>query len=407
MTTTERPVREFRVVGTRPLRHDGVDKVLGRALYGADVKMPGLVHGAVLRSPHAHARIRRVDASEAARAAGVLAVITGEDMPVSASKVMDLGEEVTDAKWASQRIMAHDKAIYRGHPVAAVAAVDLNTALEALKLIAVDYEVLTPVISLEDAMAPDAVVIHEDLVGTHLGEKVAHTNVAEHTRTEFGDPEAAFAQCAHVPRTNLHHLARAPGLHRTAQRDGVLGPGRQAHRLDEHPVAVRRAQQPRDDPQAARLRHQGRAHGDRRGVRREDPALPRTARGRALEEERQTGQARDGPQVGLRRDRARSRWTGHRQDGRGPRGEDPRRHRGHPVHGGGLSRGVHRRRDRRRVRVLPGPERAHRRLRRGDEHVEDRGLPRARDAAGGVRQRIARGRTVRDDRAWIRWRSAC
>ncbi len=197
-TTADKPAREFKVVGTRPVRHDGVDKALGRAQFGGDVKLPGMVHGATLRSPYAHALIKSIDVSAAAAAPGVLAVITGDDMPIAAPKVMDLGEEVTDAKWASQRIMAHDKVIYKGHPVAAVAAVDLNTALEALKLIKVEYEPLKAVVSLEDAMAPDAAVIHDDLVGDHLGEKVVGTNIAAHTRAEFGDPEAGFAASAHV-----------------------------------------------------------------------------------------------------------------------------------------------------------------------------------------------------------------
>ena len=117
-------------------------------------------------------------------------------------------EEVTNLKWSSQRVMAHGKAVYRGHPVAAVGAVDQNTALEALKLIEVEYEPLEAVISLEDAMKPDAVIIHDDLVGDHLGEKVSPTNVAEHTRTEFGDPEAAFAEAAHVLE-RTYTIARA------------------------------------------------------------------------------------------------------------------------------------------------------------------------------------------------------
>ena len=117
-------------------------------------------------------------------------------------------EEVTNLKWASERVMAHGKAVYRGHPVAAVAAVDQNTALEALKLIEVEYEPLEAVISLEDAMKPDAVIIHDDLVGDHLGEKAPHTNIAEHTRTEFGDPEAAFAEAAHVLE-RTYTIARA------------------------------------------------------------------------------------------------------------------------------------------------------------------------------------------------------
>ena len=197
-TTVDRSGAELKVVGTRPIRHDGIDKVLGRAVYGADVRLPGLAHGAVLRSPYAHARIKRVDTSKAERAPGVLAVMSAADMPVADAKLLDLGEEITNAKFASERIMARDKAIYKGHPVAAVAAVDLNTALEALKLIEVDYEELKPVITLDEAMAPDATIIHEELIGNDLGEKVPHTNVAEHTRTEFGDPEAAFAKSATV-----------------------------------------------------------------------------------------------------------------------------------------------------------------------------------------------------------------
>ena len=207
-TTADRPAQEFKVVGSRPIRHDGVDKVLGRAQYGADLKLAGLIHGAVLRSPYAHAVIKKVDVSRVEAARGVFAAITGDDMPVTGSKVVDMLEEVTNLKWSSQRVMAHGKAVYRGHPVAAVAAVDQNTALEALKLIEVEYEPLPAVISLEDAMKPDAVIIHDDLEGDHLGEKVPHTNIAEHTRTEFGDPEAAFAEAAHVLE-RTYTIARA------------------------------------------------------------------------------------------------------------------------------------------------------------------------------------------------------
>ena len=208
MATTERAKPEFKVIGTRPIRHDGVDKVLGRALFGADVKLPGLLHGAVLRSPHAHARIVRIDTSKAEAAPGVAAVMTSADLPQAESEMLDLGEETANAKFASERIMAKDKAVYKGHPVAAVAAVDQNTALEALKLIEVDYEVLTPVISLEDAMADDAVIIHEELVGDHLGEQKPHTNIAEFKRTENGDPEAAFAASAAVIE-RTYTIARA------------------------------------------------------------------------------------------------------------------------------------------------------------------------------------------------------
>jgi xanthine dehydrogenase molybdenum-binding subunit len=197
MTTTEKP-QEFKVVGTRPIRHDGIDKVLGRAIYGSDVRLAGMIYGAVLRSPYAHAKITKIDTSKAEAMPGVFAVMSGKDMPLVASGALDLGETVDDTAFTSDRVMAHDKVVFKGHPVAAVAAIDQNTGLEALKLIEVEYEVLKPVISLEDAMAPGAVVIHEGLIGDDLGEKVKNTNVAVHNRSEFGDPDAAFAKSATV-----------------------------------------------------------------------------------------------------------------------------------------------------------------------------------------------------------------
>ena len=91
----------YRVVGTRPIRPDGLDKVTGRALYGADIKLEGLVHGVMLRSPHVHARIKSIDTSAAEKAPGVLAVITGADMPNAANGNANIGEA-----WSSNRVMA-------------------------------------------------------------------------------------------------------------------------------------------------------------------------------------------------------------------------------------------------------------------------------------------------------------
>src|SRR5437763_16613543 len=83
---------DFRVIGTRPIRHDGVDKVTGRALYGADVQPAGLLHGRILRSPHAHARIRGIDVSRAAALPGVEAVVTAADLPDPGDKIAERGE---------------------------------------------------------------------------------------------------------------------------------------------------------------------------------------------------------------------------------------------------------------------------------------------------------------------------
>ena len=182
----------YRVIGTRPIRHDGVDKVTGRAIYGADLKLPGLAHGAVLRSPHAHANIKRIDTSKAARLPGVYTVITGKDMPRADSREVDLGEGATNLRWASNNVLAGEKVVYRGQPVAAVAAVDQNTALEACNQIQVEYQVLPPVKDVRHALSKGATIVLDDLVGDDLGKKVRNTNMARHFRHEFGDPEAGF-----------------------------------------------------------------------------------------------------------------------------------------------------------------------------------------------------------------------
>ncbi len=198
MVATFEPRKTYKVIGTRPIRHDGLDKVTGRAIYGADLHLPGLVWGAVLRSPHAHANIKSLDVSAAEKMPGVLAVITSKDMPRAESKMVDLGEGAVNEKHESDRILASSKVVFRGQPIAAVAAADRNTAEEAVKLIRVEYEPLRPVLTVEEAMAKGAPVILGDLVGDDLGEKVKKTNVAKHFRHEFGDVAKGFRAAKHT-----------------------------------------------------------------------------------------------------------------------------------------------------------------------------------------------------------------
>ena len=198
MVATFEPKTDYKVVGTRPIRHDGYDKVTGRAIYGGDMKLPGLIWGVMVRSPHAHANIKSIDTSAAEAMEGVMAVVTGDDMPEAPSKLVDLGEGNVNFKWASNKLMASDKVLYRGHPVAAIAAVDRYVAEEAARKVVVEYEVLPSVTNVTDAMADDAPIILEDLVGDDLGEDVTNTNMAEHIRHEFGDVEGAMASAAHT-----------------------------------------------------------------------------------------------------------------------------------------------------------------------------------------------------------------
>ena len=191
---------EYNVVGTRPIRHDGVDKVTGRAQYAADVQLPGALHGKVLRSPHAHAIIKSIDTSRAEAHPGVLAVATSKDFAPVPDRLAEVGEDaVLSLKYLSNNVLAGDKVLYKGHAVAAVAAENPHDAEEALKLIQVEYEVLPPVITAEEAMAPGAPILHEHMTAPSLNDGPPEkTNIAARQRLRLGDLEEGFKQATVV-----------------------------------------------------------------------------------------------------------------------------------------------------------------------------------------------------------------
>lgn len=174
-------------IGQRTIRPDGADKVTGRAAYGADTVMPGMIWARVLRSPHAHARIVSIDTSKAEALPGVKAVMTARDVvEFPLDKSVMLG--IQDMRWMCRNVMAREKALFHGHPVAAVAATTEAIAAEACKLIEVEYEELPWVIEIEDAIKPDAPILHEfNLVD---GKPSNITGKLEH---KLGDVAAGFA----------------------------------------------------------------------------------------------------------------------------------------------------------------------------------------------------------------------
>jgi len=179
--------KDYDVIGTRPIRPDGPDKVTGRALYGADFQSNGLSYGKVLRSPHAHARIKSIDTSRAEKLPGVRAVVTSADLPPSNGNVT--------MKRRRNNVLAGDKVLYAGHAVAAVAATSLHIAEEAMELIKVDYEVLPWVLTAPDAMMDDAPLIHDDLTTRSLGESTdKRSNIANYNQYMLGDVEKGFAE---------------------------------------------------------------------------------------------------------------------------------------------------------------------------------------------------------------------
>jgi CO/xanthine dehydrogenase Mo-binding subunit len=196
---------EFKVIGTRPIRHDGVDKVTGRAIYGADIQMTGLLHGRILRSPHAHARIRGIDAAKAAALPGVQAIATSADLPNPGDKIAELGEGAINVMHLSSNCLARGKVLYKGQAVAAVAAMTPHIAEEALKLIRVDYEVLPPIVDVRAAMREDAPLLHENLRTKSLGGPAAKpSNVAEHIHFKKGDIAKGFADATVTIEREFH-----------------------------------------------------------------------------------------------------------------------------------------------------------------------------------------------------------
>ena len=200
MAITKESPRKFRVLDTSPIRHDGLDKVTGRACFGADFYMSGTLHGKILRSPHAHARILSIDTSKAEDLPGVKAVVTADDFPII-SQPLDLSHARSTPRAVAENDLAYKKVLYRGHAVAAVAAISIHIAEEALDLIEVAYEVLIPVLDVREAMMDDAPVLHENLTTIFRTENFARGddtgikgNIAGHVQVLQGDVEAGFNQ---------------------------------------------------------------------------------------------------------------------------------------------------------------------------------------------------------------------
>jgi CO/xanthine dehydrogenase Mo-binding subunit len=188
MLDTVKKLQKFKVVGTRVTRPDGIDKVTGRARYGADAFAPGQLIGLILRSPHAHARIKKIDTSMAEKLPGVKAIVTAADLP-------DLTNGDRSMRDILENCMARKKALYDGHAVAAVAAIDAHTARAALKLIKVDYEVLPHVTEVDDALSPDAPLLHDDIFTEGIEPKPTKpSNFCKQAEYGHGDIEAGMRE---------------------------------------------------------------------------------------------------------------------------------------------------------------------------------------------------------------------
>jgi CO/xanthine dehydrogenase Mo-binding subunit len=175
-------------IGQRTIRPDGAEKVTGSATFAADTTMAGMIWGKVLRSPHPHARIRGIDTSRAEALPGVKAVVSASDIvdfPVDTPVALG----IQDMRWMCRNVMAREKALFHGHPVAAVAAMTEAIAAEACSLIEVDYEVLPWVVEIEDAIKADAPILHD-----FVEFEGKPSNISGKMEHKKGDVAAGFAE---------------------------------------------------------------------------------------------------------------------------------------------------------------------------------------------------------------------
>jgi CO/xanthine dehydrogenase Mo-binding subunit len=193
-----------KVIGTRPVRPDALEKVTGQAIFGADIRLPEMFYGAILRSPHAHARIQSIDTSQAEKFPGVKAVVTAADLPA---------DDAPDSlRYQRNNVLANGKVLYHGHAVAAVAASSAHIAADALQLIRVVYEPLPVVIDVHRAMQDDAPILHEEMRTDELGRKGDRpTNIATHSQIGRGDIEKGFSQAAIIVERQFETANVHPG----------------------------------------------------------------------------------------------------------------------------------------------------------------------------------------------------
>ena len=215
----------YKYIGTRPIRPDGLDKVTGRADYGADISLPGMLYGKVLRSPHAHARINSIDLSKALALEGVLAAACRDDFPTLSDVTVEGIILPIDVVTQSLNVMARDKALYHGHAIAAVAATSVEIAERALDLIEVDYEVLPHVLTIDAALAPGAPVIDENnILKDTVGTASETSNIAARSTLERGDVEHGFAEADLI----IERTFTTPAVHQ-----GYIEPHGCLARVDE------------------------------------------------------------------------------------------------------------------------------------------------------------------------------
>ena len=259
-----------------------------------------MLHGKVLRSPHAHARIKSIDTSKAEALPGVTAVVTSKDFPIIGNVIIDLAEG--GSRLLAEHIMAADKARYKGHAVAAGSATSAHIAEAALELIEVDYEVLKPVLSIQDSMKDDAPLLH-DTMTTHFkmerfargDDTGAQSNIASHIQHKLGDIDKGFADADVIVEGEYTTQTRPSRLHRAPCFYSQLGRRWTSDHLDMHPRRIRHPVIMFCDFGYPRITHQSDPNRDWRRIWSKSDYLPRASGRHLIEEERTAGESHNEP----------------------------------------------------------------------------------------------------------------
>ena len=186
-------------------------------------------------------RIKSIDTSKAEALPGVKAVVTAKDFPDQANLIVPTGEMQVNLRDITRNIMAREKVLYEGHPVAAVAATSEAIAKQALALIKVDYKVLPHVIDVAEAMKPDAPMLHDHLMTEGANPPATKpSNIAKRIEFNKGDAAGGLRQGRGGDREGLHHAGRAPGLYRAARHAGARQPRTARSRSGRPPRATSR-----------------------------------------------------------------------------------------------------------------------------------------------------------------------
>lgn len=219
--------KEHRYLGNPTRKVDGLDKVTGSSQFGADLMLTGMLFGKILRSSHAHARIKKIDTSKAVGRPGVMAVVTGADFPNLAHGTLAcVGKRSFEMSYLSRVIMAREKVHFHGQPVAAVAARTLQEAEDALAFIEVEYEPLPVVLEPDEAMKPDTPLLHADLFTlSQAGVAATPSNVAWHLEIERGDLARGFADADIIIERSFRTRMVHQGYIEPEAECALVGPG--------------------------------------------------------------------------------------------------------------------------------------------------------------------------------------